>query len=67
VSRALLYRRHHSRGGRIKLTDFGLAAQLTASRDQRNTLVGTPDLLAPEVGWGLSVRRCNTRVVAIRV
>lgn len=39
--------------GMVKLTDFGLAAQLTTQREQRHTLVGTPDLLAPEVIAGI--------------
>jgi len=33
----------------VKLTDFGLAAQLTQQREQRSTMCGTPDLVAPEI------------------
>ena len=35
------------------MTDFGLSAQLTTERVQRRTLVGTPDLLAPEIIMGV--------------
>ncbi|GAM27444.1 hypothetical protein SAMD00019534_106200 [Acytostelium subglobosum LB1] len=35
--------------GQIKLADFGYAAQLTQNRQQRNSVVGTPYWMAPEL------------------
>jgi len=38
-----------SADGTIKLADFGYAAQLTAKQQKRNTVVGTPYWMAPEL------------------
>lgn len=38
--------------GDVKIGDFGYAAQLTTDRNMRNTVVGTPSWMAPELVTG---------------
>ncbi len=56
------------RGGRVKVTDFGLAKALDVDSDltSPNSLVGTPHYLAPEAGTG-SQADCLSDIYALGV
>lgn len=56
-----------SRDQQVKLTDFGLAYIVDASRiTTRKTMMGTPSYMSPEQGWGDPVdRRCDTWALGV--
>lgn len=58
-----------TRDGNVKLADFGFAAQLTEKDQKRNTVIGTPFWMAPEVcrglDYGTKVDIWSTGVLAI--
>lgn len=43
-----------TRDGQVKIADFGFAAQLTTKENKRNTVIGTPFWMAPEVCRGMN-------------
>eukprot|EP01119_Soliformovum_irregulare_P019813 TRINITY_DN6349_c0_g1_i2.p1 TRINITY_DN6349_c0_g1~~TRINITY_DN6349_c0_g1_i2.p1 ORF type:complete len:280 (+),score=58.84 TRINITY_DN6349_c0_g1_i2:412-1251(+) len=57
--------------GVIKLADFGYAAQLTSMRSERNTVIGTPYWMAPEViaghDYGCKVDVWGTGIMLIEM
>ena len=57
--------------GSIKLADFGYSAQLTQKKSKRNTVVGTPYWMAPELirghDYGTKVDVWSTGILVMEV
>jgi serine/threonine protein kinase len=60
-----------SRTGLIKIADFGFSAQLTLEQDKRNTIVGTPSWMAPELfqaqGYDCKVDVWSLGIIALEL
>jgi len=57
--------------GSVKIADFGYAAQLTQKQQQRNTVVGTPYWMAPELirgyDYGIKVDIWSTGIMVMEM